>query len=134
LKCPKCRLENPPSTDVCDCGYSFSSGTYVPRPTSPSGQSFTASAELGRYAVLERIAKNCRIAGWIVAIVLSLIGAATLVNAPDVAKAVRGAIIWFLVAFAQLGTSILIAELISLAVDIANDVRVIAAKLTEYKP
>jgi hypothetical protein len=29
MQCPQCRLENPPSADTCDCGYSFGSGTYV---------------------------------------------------------------------------------------------------------
>jgi hypothetical protein len=29
MRCPKCGLENPPSADMCDCGYSFGSGTYI---------------------------------------------------------------------------------------------------------
>src|SRR5262245_53651752 len=27
MKCPKCGLENPPSAQVCDCGYNFESNT-----------------------------------------------------------------------------------------------------------
>jgi len=26
MKCPSCSLENPPSAEICDCGYNFSSG------------------------------------------------------------------------------------------------------------
>jgi hypothetical protein len=33
LKCPNCRLENPPSTSRCDCGYDFASRT-MKRPHS----------------------------------------------------------------------------------------------------
>ena len=29
MQCPRCHLENPPSTEVCDCGYSFATGSYV---------------------------------------------------------------------------------------------------------
>jgi hypothetical protein len=29
MRCPKCGLENLPSADMCDCGYSFGSGTYL---------------------------------------------------------------------------------------------------------
>jgi transcription elongation factor Elf1 len=39
MKCPNCRLENPPSAEYCDCGYVFQSGTVdlgvaLPKPAS----------------------------------------------------------------------------------------------------
>jgi hypothetical protein len=30
MQCPTCGLDNPPSTDTCDCGYQFERGTHAP--------------------------------------------------------------------------------------------------------
>ena len=39
MQCPRCRLENPPSAEVCDCGYSFVAGFRALQPDrSASGQ------------------------------------------------------------------------------------------------
>ncbi len=38
-KCPACRMINPPSAEVCDCGYNFRTGvvTRIPEPLAPVG-------------------------------------------------------------------------------------------------
>jgi hypothetical protein len=46
MECPRCRLENPPSAPVCDCGYSF-----VAKALNPAA----AAAALYRVAALYRL-------------------------------------------------------------------------------
>jgi hypothetical protein len=43
MRCPKCRLDNPPGAPRCDCGYDFASGQMTgscvsPNPTTTSGR------------------------------------------------------------------------------------------------
>jgi magnesium-transporting ATPase (P-type) len=42
MRCPSCRLENPPSSKRCDCGHIFG------EPVSRAGREARAESELGR--------------------------------------------------------------------------------------
>jgi hypothetical protein len=130
MQCPKCNLENPPSADTCDCGYSFSKGVYVSRPASPSNASPRASAS-GRYHALESISAGLRAGAWLVALMLVVMGVVILVNATDQQKgySVPAAIGCFASAGLQWLVLKATAEAIILFLDIASDVRAIAVKM-----
>lgn len=132
MQCPKCHLENPPSADSCDCGYSFSKGVYVSRPVSRSTAAYSAPAK-GRYSALETVSTVYRVLGWLGAAGLIVVGIVLLVNTTDQQKAfaMPAAIACFIYAGAAWLTCMFIAEGIGLFVDIAYDVRTIAAKLNE---
>ena len=131
MQCPRCHLENPPSTDVCDCGYSFATGSYVPKPSNRSGASPSAEPEKTRYAALEMISSGFRLASWLVPAVLVVTGIAMLLNSTDQQKAylIPAAIGCFLGAAGQWLVLKATAEAIILFVDIAYDVRAIAVKI-----
>jgi uncharacterized membrane protein len=132
MQCPKCHLENPPSADACDCGYSFSKGVYVSRPVNHSA-SVSAAAARGRYHALETVSNIYRIAAWLSAAGLIVVGIVLLVNATDQQKAyaLPAAIGCFIYAGAAWLTCTFVAEGIGLFVDIAYDVRAIATKVNE---
>jgi len=132
-QCPKCHLENPPSAEVCDCGYSFSKGVYVSRSVSRSESAITTAAR-GRYHALETVSTIYRVAAWIGAAGLVVLGIVLLVNATEQQKtyALPAAIACFIYAGAAWLTCTFIAEGIGLFVDIAYDVRVIASKVNEF--
>lgn len=132
MQCPRCHLENPPSADVCDCGYSFVTGSYVPKVSSRSETKLSGGPEKSRYFALENISRGCRVASWLAAILMALAGIAVLFNLTEQQKTAFG----IPAAIALFGSAVLqwllfrgIAEAIILFVDIAYDVRAIATKL-----
>ncbi|MEI9972340.1 MAG: hypothetical protein WDO73_09990 [Ignavibacteriota bacterium] len=132
MQCPKCRLENPPSADACDCGYSFLKGVYVSQPVSPSSASHTAFAKR-QYHALESISTGLRVGAWLVALVLVAVGVVILASATDQQRSasIPAALGYFASAALQWLVLKATAEAIILFVDIAHDVRAIAAKLAE---
>jgi hypothetical protein len=130
MQCPKCHLENPPSADACDCGYSFSKGVYISRPVNHSASASAATAR-GRYHALETVSTIYRVLAWVGAAGLIVAGIALLANTTDQQKvfAIPAATACFIYAGAAWLTCMFIAEGIGLFVDIAYDVRAIAAKL-----
>jgi hypothetical protein len=84
MQCPRCHLENPPSTESCDCGYSFVTGSYVPKASSRSGTTFSSTgAPKGRYYALESISWGCRVTAWVAAASLVVAGIVVLFNLTD---------------------------------------------------
>lgn len=51
--CPKCKLVNPPTAVLCDCGYNFQTRTRDPRlvPRRKSASGFADGVVLGKQAV-----------------------------------------------------------------------------------
>lgn len=125
MQCPKCHLENPPSTETCDCGYSFATRSYT-KPVRSTG----VGAARGRYAALERIAGACKVVSWIAGCSMVLAPAIVLANATEALRpyAIGLAVACLNAAALQWFIFRGIAEAIMLFVDIANDVRTIAAK------
>ena len=132
MQCPRCHLENPPSTDTCDCGYSFATGSYVRRPSGFSGASSSTEPKKSQYAALETISTIFRVAAWLVAAVLVLAGIAALAYPTDQLKAlaIPTAVSCFIAAGLQWLVLKAVAEGIALFVDIAYDVRAIVVKIT----
>lgn len=130
MECPKCHLVNPPSSDVCDCGYSFEKGVHIGRPTVRSQPTFASGPGQGRYHVLERISVGYYIAAWVVSIGLVAVGIILLTqgNEPQKTAAIPMALVFFLCAPGAWLTCTLMAAGISLFVDIAYDIRSIAAR------
>jgi len=131
MQCPRCHLENPASTETCDCGYSFVTGSYVPKPSTRSGASSVSGGQRGRYSALEGISRFYRIAAWLVAAVLVVAGIVLFVESTDQQKGVMipTAIGCFIAAAVQWLVFTAVAEAIALFVDVANDVRAIAIKI-----
>jgi hypothetical protein len=131
MQCPKCRLENPPSTETCDCGYSFVTRSFVPKPSSRSGTYPSIGQEKSRYSALESISKGARVAAWLMAAFMVIAGIVILLNLADQQKtfAIPTAIAFFGAAAGQWLVFTVIAEAIMLFVDIAYDVRAIAIKI-----
>jgi len=131
MQCPRCHLENPPTTDVCDCGYSFATGSYARKALGASAALGGAGLEKTRYAALEGISTICRIAAWLVAGALVLAGIVILVNSTDQLKysAIPPALGCFIGAAFQWLLLKAFAEVIMLFVDVAYDVRAIAIKI-----
>ncbi len=131
MQCPRCHLENPPSADVCDCGYSFASGSYVRKPSGPSGTSSRTEPQKSRYAALETISTVFRVAAWLVAAALVLAGIAALAYPTGQLKAlaVPTAVGCFIAAALQWLALKAVAEAIALFVDIAYDVRAIVVRI-----
>ena len=131
MECPRCHLENPPSTEACDCGYSFATGSYVPKPPNRSGAFSRTGPEKTRYAALESISTVYQTAAWLVAAALVVVGVIILVNSTDQQKTVTipAAVGCFIGAAVQWLVLKAVAEAIMLFVDIAYDVRAIAVKI-----
>ena|ERR1017187_5242763 len=131
MQCPRCHLENPPSTEVCDCGYSFATGSYVRKPSTSSPASSGTGPQKTRYAALETISAIFRFAAWLVAAALVITGVVILVNSTDLTRpfAIPAAIGCFIGAALQWLVLKAVAEATILFVDIAYDVRAIAVKV-----
>lgn len=131
MQCPRCHLENPPSADVCDCGYSFATGSYVRKPSGLPRTSSRTEPERSRYAALETISTIFRVAAWLVAAALVLAGIAALAYPTDQLKtlAIPTAVGCFIAAGLQWLVLKAVAEAIALFVDIAYDVRAIVVKI-----
>ena len=72
MRCPRCRLENPPEAMVCDCGYDFRTGTMTgPRggrsaepqlaPRQPPGEPVAFCSQCG--SRLTEGARFCAVCG-----------------------------------------------------------------------
>src|ERR1039458_3248232 len=120
MECPRCHLENPPSTETCDCGHSFVTGSYVPKPSSRSGTFSGTGPEKSRYFALESISKGARVAAWLAAAVLVIAGILILANSTG-QFARPAAIGCFIAAAGQWFVFKVIAEAIALFIDIAYD-------------
>jgi len=131
MQCPRCQLENTPSTTTCDCGYSFATGEYVPKPVNRRGEHSMGGQEKPRYAALESISTIYRIAAWVIFAVLVLVGIVILANSTEQTRsiAVYTAVACFVGAVVQWLVLKAVAEAIMLFVDIACDVRAMAAKM-----
>src|SRR5579859_7273803 len=47
MECPKCKLDNPPGTVCCECGFAFSTDATSPEASLPRPRGFLA-ASMGR--------------------------------------------------------------------------------------
>jgi hypothetical protein len=130
MQCSKCRLENPPSAETCDCGYSLKTGLFVAKRANHLNvkSERTHAQETRQYYALETISSGFRFTAWANAVVLVLLGFGVLmVNAdPGWHLKVWLAIGFFGCAFTQWLILKGIAEGIMLFLDIADDVRKIA--------
>lgn len=90
MECPRCRLLNPDSAEVCDCGYNFKTGNVqksYSKATAPTsgvkGGSFAASS----FRTLAGLGKGIATLGWIgivVSVIAVFIGIVNLVSGkPD---------------------------------------------------
>ncbi len=131
MQCPRCHLENPPSTTTCDCGYSFATGAYVPKSVDRPGEHSMGGQARPRYAALESISTFYRIAAWVILVVLVLVGVNILANSTDqtMSIALYKALACFVGAAVQWLVLKAVAEAINLFVDIACDVRAMASKM-----
>jgi len=131
MQCPRCHLENPPSTTTCDCGYSFATGAYVPKPVNRPSEHSMGGQEKPRYAALENISTIYRIAAWVIFAALILVGVVILANSTEQTRSIAlyTAVACFVGAAVQWLVLKAVAEAIMLFVDIACDVRAMAAKM-----
>ncbi len=128
MQCPNCGLENPPSSETCDCGYSFVKGLYV--PTQPNRTALIGVPDTGRYSALRSISRIYGASALLIACTLVVAGIVILINSSEQQKAIAigTAIGCFSAAAVQWLIFRGVAEAITLLVDIANDVHAIAAK------
>jgi hypothetical protein len=118
MQCPECRLENPPSSENCDCGYSFQSGR--PGPKLNGGRP--------RFLALAAFANGYKILGAVILVVLLAAAIVTLVKLPDQPFTMPVALGCLIVGVSQFVILTALGEAIHLFIDIAEDVRHIATK------
>lgn len=141
MQCPRCRLENPPTAQVCDCGYSFDGKTTLadrsPRVSALDTDRYAAQeARRSRYYALESVSAGYHTMALLIGALMALLGIGCLVGGLYMASSGEG-IFWvapaIVVAIWCLGAGALqwiilraIGEAIGLFVDIAYDVQRIA--------
>jgi hypothetical protein len=81
MQCPKCGIENPPSADMCDCGYSFAKGTYA---SDSAVATATAANEKKRHGCLTALLVLMLVANSATALMYLLGGSALRTATPNV--------------------------------------------------
>jgi len=129
MECPRCHLENPPSAEYCECGYSFVTKSVAHCVSTALPREANTVLRSRRYPAHEKISGGFRALEWIFAAGFVISGIVAVVSSTDQAKPITlAAAIGAAIMAAVLGLVLpSIGEGIVLFVDIACDVRTIAS-------